>query len=86
MAEEPSLPEEEVPLPEAWFPAVRSPMGLPLLDVWLPEEPCPERLSAVIWSPQEQTPAGWSAVVQPHEQLTPAGPSPVVVRFRESRL
>ena len=87
MAEEPSLPEEEVLRPEAQFAAVWSPREPapaepPLLDVWLLEE-CPKCLSVVVRSPQEATPAGWFVVVQLHEELTPAGPSPVIVRFRE---
>ena len=57
-AEEPSLPEEEVAWPEAWFTAVQSPRELapaepPFSDVWLPEELYPECLSAVVWSPLE---------------------------------
>ena len=76
----------EVPWLETWFAAVRSPSELapaelPLLDVWLPEEPYPGCLSVVVRSPQKPTPAGRSTVVQLREELAPAGTSPAVVQL-----
>ena len=86
-AEEPSLLEEEVAWPEAWFTAVQfprepAPAEPPILIRMAPGGTVSRVFICSSPVPSKTDPAGRSGVVQLCEELAPAGPSPAVVPLR----